>query len=445
MQQRIELNTIKYFMESFSDTPQIKQLQSTQLAQVKSLATDEQLHIENLYICHVTSYFPVDGIIRPRYSFGLSKAQGAEWLNLKPVIESSFSVLRNTIHFSINAIADAHKDHSGWDNDNIIIVDHLPTVKDQIVGGYIEDAFCIGAFKLSSQAALLIHESKREDLNLKSQLKSLPTDIIVIYYQGEKKQALEQYLKSKNSTLVEVINDPIEYSFYGTLNNHYISSQTIMNSINGNFCAHDITPMAQIETMIGKREVNNKPPYLTLLQSKNAANIQDEMNYIGDCLNLTSKCFRLTDSAKYYFEKYKNVITKFISIFRLDISKDKLISSYPFYKEELEFYDYPPDLTKPALYNSTLSSLLSAITKLNFSLYCRTACSTIFDAVYQVPANSDYQEIINTTFLSQIKNFVSVDNLKDNYYIVIGGLNLKEIYTPIYKAITQCEVSSKQL
>ncbi len=316
-----------------------------QLNKIKTnKALTEKTNFNDIYICHQTKYFPTYGVIKPRcYTFidGIpgGTAQHAE------IMRNVFAVSRSTVHFSVNSVLLSH-DSNSFDNQDIVVIDHLMSVKDQIVGGYIEDLFCIGTFKLSSRSVILMPARLRTETYIMHGLASLPNTIKVISYEeGQKQQAVKDYLHSVKSDVCNIEYHPQDERYIGTMKNQYVSSITLLKAINGICCAHAATPMAQLEIMVYKQSASygqvSKPPYLLVLSLLDLASIK---NIVNQYIVVTTNCFKLNTKTTKKLHLYKSAVLEVFESLLISIQDPAPLKELA---EDLKYYDAEPDFTTP--------------------------------------------------------------------------------------------------
>ncbi|MCE5316625.1 MAG: hypothetical protein LLG04_04600 [Parachlamydia sp.] len=245
---------------NFKNIPLIKQLTAVQSTQMGSRTLEPA--IEGIYACHATSFFPNHGIIHPRMTYEISLPSA----KLKSLIEKLFSILRPSVHFTLNSVVSSHKDYPELDKASYVIIDKLNNAKDQIAGGYAEDIFSIGPYKLSDEAVILAPESARDDQETQQKMQTLSKNIQIIYYKGDTQVALTQWLQNqKTNYFYGVMSDPnIPNYFHKLGNDRFISSQSLMETLQKPFCTHDVTPMAQLENYIGAFSISSAAPFLNI-------------------------------------------------------------------------------------------------------------------------------------------------------------------------------------
>ncbi|STX37314.1 hypothetical protein [Legionella feeleii] len=395
----------------------------------------EGMESEKLYICHVTSYFPENGIIYPRATFNLPEMHNLS-TEMAAVATRALSIPRPTVHFAINSIAESHTSHSGFSETPFIIIEKLQEGASQIRGGYIEDLFCIGKFRLSSNAILLLHTSYQSNTAIQDKIKSIPKGIKVIYYAGSPSIALRNFLESQHSaylTLAPVKNRE-EPMFFGTIQNKMVSSLNIIKQINGVLCTHDVTPMAQIEGCF--EGLIPQYPYLYPLRS---LSIDESVSLIKRYVSAMRNSFNVDSDTYRFIASYENALIHLIYLFKdpASASSDNLTGSqWDYYKDLICSYDYKPDLDR-AIDQTTSTTKLSDMTGLFFKPYYRSGSTTIVDAVYIRDGNEEKENV--TKKLSSypqllFKNEICKQKLEDKECIVLAGVNIKETQDEIAKA-----------
>lgn len=96
---------------------------------------NKNLELGDLIAVHLTDTFPEDGILRTRFSYDPS-------------------IIRDTIHFSINGSVGSHM-YGNWDNKRYAILVPLERIKDRIVNYNPVDTFILGDLELSESSWIL--------------------------------------------------------------------------------------------------------------------------------------------------------------------------------------------------------------------------------------------------------------------------------------------------
>jgi hypothetical protein len=202
--------------------------------------------VDKLYLCHVTKFFPKTGVIKPRMI--LKKA--------KEPVASLLSVVRPTVHFTLNYLVQETEEFNLKDR-KFAIIDRYESSQNQMVGGYLEDIFCIGPYKLSKDAAILVPNSLKEDVQLQEEIAKLNGRVkeIIFYDDGTEKAlavAMNAFLADKQAPVFQsVVDDDRKPNLLSKLDKgRFFSSQSFMVSQKKIFCTHDITPMAQLERFL---------------------------------------------------------------------------------------------------------------------------------------------------------------------------------------------------
>lgn len=178
----------KLYTQKFESDDQVQSLISTQTSLVEKNNLRLEQSIKNLYLCHATNFFPNKGMIYPRITSKFNIPSS----NLKMVTEETFAITRPTVHFSINSIVTEHKKYVEENNHRFIVIDKFENALDKICGGYLEDVFCIGPYRLSHKATILAPESCKTTLQEK--IKGMSKKIKITYYSGSEKEGLNQWL-----------------------------------------------------------------------------------------------------------------------------------------------------------------------------------------------------------------------------------------------------------
>ena len=245
------------FISNYSTHPDAKQYLRPQIQTLKNKGFKKETDdFDNLYLVHVTNYFPDNGVIIPR-----GKLTCPEQNPIYKQILDIISILRPTIHFSVGHI------NSNINNYKFIIVDKFNATDHQIVGGYIEDLFTLGHYKLSKSAFILIDTSK-EDLPQK-QIEFLKSRGIQFhYYSQNPEEALENALKERNAKILMVPTpSKSEPKFVCKIKgtHTYITSESLAKHFNIKYTSDDVTPSHTIVNIFSyfATQVMTAKPYIT--------------------------------------------------------------------------------------------------------------------------------------------------------------------------------------
>lgn len=415
---RIDKEQVDSILQDYSRVELVKNLMSQQAINIKHL---KHIGIEKLYLCHATNFFPKNGVIYPRLNFGFSERNAFELgEELSSSISTLFSIVRPTVHFTLNSTATLHKDHSGFGSQPFIIIDPL-MASTQIAGGYIEDMFTFGPYILTNQATILAPKTKRE--HIQESIKTLPNQVKVIYYENYE-ESIKQFFKDKNSDYLNtqgIIQSADEPVFYGKLGKEMVSSSTLLKWINRKFCTHDITYFSQIENMLSGNEVYNQPPFLSILHNPSWA-----IATIDSYLQGIKEHFIFTKEQEIYFDKYKSILMQIASLALKSATTEELINSVSINKDILKSYDHPISLNKMIPIQQG-ALLLSSFSGVKFNAYYRKSSHYgLVDAAYLLPDTRSADDTLSQLRTTFQLNFI-LETHNNKAYIVLKDINLQEI------------------
>ena len=367
----------------------------------------------------MTKFFPLHGEVHSRSKYSTSPLADPR---LKFSLEELFALARPTVHFSVNAVAHPNQNHKKFNNDNFVVIDSLQSSLHQIAGGYIEDLFSIGTFKLSKDAVVLAPKFMENTVELNSKIKTLPAGIKVIYYEGELTSAVENYLKSVGSKYLHIKYDEEVPQFFGTFGSQCVSSKTLLDKMGKLLISHDITPLSGLENIFLTNPTYNIAPYIEALDQFDFADVQSVITAFAKCI---SQCFKLKKAQATFLERHKVVLTSALSLFATSNNLDELSSSVSVESEVLKSYDYETDLDRPVIFENgphrtSLSSLIESVTELSFAAFYRRNCTTVVDLVFQNQAKTELSAKANS-MVKELGEFIipcvlrGVDSLVINY------------------------------
>lgn len=422
-----------YVLGAFEQNENYKKIIHDQYNVIKKqgLSKINEKDLDRLYLCHVTSFFPQEGVIIPRKSYQLSLFE--KYKILEEVVIKAFSTLRPTIHFSINSIAESHKEHGGFDKNSFVILDKIQHAKRHIVGGYIEDLFVIGAYQLSSEATILVPKHYKENPLIQSKIRTLPEGVKISYYDKGIQEAVREWLKVNKAPYLEtkgIADDPDVAVFVGRLGQKYVESAELMKFLGKKFCGHDITPMSRTEILL-QSSVLMKPPYLEVLAT---LSLEETVRLLGQLKQVMLNVFNLNADQKSFLNAYEQTLIKIVTLFSKSPTLKELEKNWEMESELIMNYDAKVNLSKPISYH-TLSLNLSRATGLNFKPYFRTNCQTIVDAACSVSSGNvgNYVDQLNKTF----GNYFSHQSYGKNHYILVRQINERSVSVPLDAQLNQ--------
>lgn len=251
----------------------------------------------------MTKFFPDEGIIHPRVNFEIDDEIDLQE-SMKNIVQTIVSVVRPTVHFSVNSIVAEHRDYVKKEHQRFVVIDKYEKALPHISGGYLEDIFCIGPYKLSNDAVILVPASLSQNREIKEKIRSLNGRVKVIEYQDEDDTlAFERWMQEKKKKMVKPVEKncdiPNLLCFLGDKN--YISSYTLMEKSEKTLCTHDITPTFQLESLLTtKLTFFPEAPFVRI--DKNL--YSDIKNYI----KVSEDAFKLSKKQKVFLQIYEKII-----------------------------------------------------------------------------------------------------------------------------------------
>lgn len=173
-------------IRGFQGLPPIRQLITEQLQGIdpRQIYSREQIAalVAKSRLVHITSHFPVNGRIlaRNRFKFPENRLDP----RLGEIFRHSLSVIRSTVHFAPNGVVPEHKEQLAIAPEQAIAIIQ-PTKQSRILGGYLEDIFCIGSVLLSEDSTIIVPTAFGDHPQTAKQLATLPKTISVIYRDKE--------------------------------------------------------------------------------------------------------------------------------------------------------------------------------------------------------------------------------------------------------------------
>ncbi len=421
----------KSYTSDYFSILQVKDIYTTQTSNALRLGLQETKDYSNLYLIHSTCYFPENGTIKTRLGYELPD----EIAGLKDVIEPIFSILRPTVHFTVNHVVEAHSDYRKKHDNSYIIIEPFNQVADQVVGGYLEDVFSIGTYELTDQATILVPEALQHEPRTKENLANLSNNIKVIFYSGNAAKATNLWLQENHaSKITSFIDDPNMPQFIQKIDSDkYISSKSLMDSLGKNFVSHDLTPTAQIENSIAGRICTNKPPFIELIKQ---SGYRSACNLIKEYTQATRSVYKLTSSQVEFINLYEESILRALTIFNNSVSFDDLSLNFSFDSELIMQFDSKIALDRQ-IDNHQTAHELSEISKLPFVAYYRANCNTVVDAAFRLePHHANHSQIAQILSLMLNLNF-TISKQTKHTYVVLREVNNPVIARSIYNVAHQ--------
>lgn len=374
-------------VKNFSQISMIRQSTETQERQFRKLKpTTNRSLFDSLYLCHRTNYFPVDGILsafmKRSHSY-VNKYASQIAGGMLPEISRLFSTFaRTTVHFTLNSLVQDHAQYKS--SGDFLIIDPIKKGSSQIVGGLVEDLFCIGPYELSDEATVLAPDSLKNDPDFKQKLRTLSKQNQIIYYAGKIEDFFKKWLKENQiPEFIEKNEDPNSYNFFYQVDDkHYIATQTVLAKLGKVFCSHDITPMYQIETYLTPPNLffYATPPFYESLRS---SSYQEKIKVLGKYCSAIEQAFPLSTNQKAFLKSREKVFQMFLKMFYRSSSTQDLIASFILDKECYIAADNRIDLSKK-IDRQTTSQKLAELTGMPFQAYFRNNCETIVDAACKI-------------------------------------------------------------
>lgn len=420
------------FTSNCYNFPSVKQEITKQKNQIRETKRKIDDSITNLYLCHATSYFPDDGVIRPRLNYSIDESSKSP---TAIILEKIFSIMRPTLHFTVNSLVESHEDYYEENKQRFIIIERLQDAGRSILGGTLEDVFCIGHYKLSENAVILTPESSKNKAEVQEKIKKLNGRVEIIYYPGSDDQAFKDYSKEKKIKLMkpcQTDHDTTNY-FHYIGDNFYASSESLMKKLKKIFCEHALTPTAQIEIYINTNTIYHVPPFL---RSSRFESYKEREDLIKNYVSETKKIYKLNAIQKSFMHVYEEAILTGIKMLYDSKTNEDLFNNFKCSEEFLLNYDAQIDLDQK-IEGHDATKALAKLTELNFIAYQRKKCSIVVDAAYFTnlsEVESEKSRMILTT--KYAFNFILEDH-SCGFYIVLKGVHLPEIHKKILKANEQ--------
>ncbi len=404
----------------------------------ESLVTEQELATRayQIYLCHVTSVLPENGIILARVNVPLAllKVPSNNFVRVGQLFQQMMSITRPTVHFAVNGVMSHHSDYRSGveDKDRIVIMERLANVA--ISGGYGEDLFCIGSHKLSNEATVILPYYYLFYKDLQAQLRQWPVSP-VIYYRGGNETvnaAVDRVLREKRiiplhpNRFLREANPDTPFFFLEGDDGKVLSSEVLLRFLRRPLCTHDITAMTQIEDLIVRNGITTKPRFLNVLKSCSPEGLKALVEEYIDSIRET---ISLNEEQKVFLEEYKMTLLSLFKMMRDSGSIEELTQKWNLDRELYQYYDHPIDLSREVP-NQLTAEALKRRFGLDFKAYQRLGCETIADAAYCLPEGVDGGEFTARLQLQQISS--SIQTHQEKQYLVVKGVNLTEVANRIY-------------
>lgn len=334
----------------FSRLPQVGQFISAQSGNPSLRFAPWQVAamIQRSYLVHITGFVPRHGKILARSRFGIpsdgfsSCGQRPSFpSDLVPILEGAMSIVRPTVHFSLNGVAPEHREHRR-EGVEIVVMERAGDVSKEVSGGYLEDIFVLGSHTLAEGSIVIVPDSYKRDRELASQLATLPRTLRVVdRTQGEKiEMAVKRVLAMEgveglSPASVRDSSEPI-FVFTASDSKKALLSTDYMQALKRPMCTHDITPMAQIERMLMGSPVLSGPPFLSSL----LPGYQETQRLIKEYISATSQAFpEMNEHQKDSLRAYESSLLLMLDMFNTSKSISELQRKWSADKARIQEYD----------------------------------------------------------------------------------------------------------
>lgn len=505
-------------LDTFQLLPFIAPVILKQKLIAKKFRAEEHVSFNSLYSIHITEYFPVEGVIYPRFGTacrfntndelekqrkeklkqsvenilrepqmkvaflnpkvlqdlglrpsgdGLSEQLiqkcleiGVEALDLElqEVLYDTYgsnrlipddwdlilSPFRNTVHFALNHMANAHGGHSGWSEDSFVIVDKAVNSAHQFVGGYIEDQFTIGQYRLSKDAVVFVNNAKyKKDTKLQVEVLALPSYITVVFYDGHYRDAVSNWLKESYIPILQCQEylkgasaQDVMYVSHST-HKELFDSEVIDKHFNIRYTDHHITPMSSITGLLYDGRICTQKPFLVnIMEYNNIApdrNIRDEVKVINE---LIKKMFKIPECNQDAFKMQCTAVYKVIDFLTTSKFQVELRSKIQINTSFLKYFDHFPDFSREVK-DHYVTKCMQEYSGIEFKCFYQQSGKTLVDVVFQNDKLSSTQLENLAHKLSSIFNveFFMQEQQEKEKYIVTKHVNKKENGEKIYKSM----------
>ncbi len=415
------------FTENYSELAPVQKWMNVQKLAVTHLK-EADLSLDDLYVCHISNFFPRNGIVLPRSNYEKSEKMPDE---IHSFSKKMFCVMRSTVHFALNSVAEDHKDFKT--DKHFLVIDKFKNCKDQLIAGYAEDIFCIGPYKLSDDAVIILPEFLKESTGVKSQINKLTKKIQIIYHDTNVKIAAKNWFqKNEIPFFMPVSGDADMPNYYHKIGkDQFTSSLHLMKMSNIRFCTHDISPMKQIEILITDSiKIHFLPKFKISFLNSSYEEICNTLRKYSKAL-LVNGLFPLNSNQKYFIKSFEKTVLLALQILHEAKSIELLKSNIERDEELFTHYDSEVDFNRKIEIQVT-TKRLSELTKMPFMAYYRQGCNTIVDAALQVE-NHFVAEKLQETFENRFKTSFTVETHDEIPYVVLKGVNLTGIANCIWK------------
>lgn len=171
-----------------------------------SIPFDEK---EKKVLVHCTNFFPKNKTILSNYDGGKVLRKRISYRGIEKDV--LFLSHRHEVHFTINArVTNTGAGEGNWDNSNFMIIDNYDIHKSEIESLDSSDSWTKGtSVRLSDGAVVMVRIQDKDNLPISANELS---NYNVVYYDGNPKQCLENFLKANEYKIFETdANCPLHY------------------------------------------------------------------------------------------------------------------------------------------------------------------------------------------------------------------------------------------
>lgn len=338
-------------------------------------------------------------------------------------------------------MASAHGSHSGWPEDSFVIVDKTTNSAYQLVGGYIEDQFTIGQYRLSEDAVIFINKDKYDKSpELKTEVNALPASIKVVFYSGNYRDAVSNWLKINNIPVLQCqkyLSSSSEEMMYvsHSENKQLFDSEVVNKSLNLRYLDYHLTPMSSMTGLLYDGRLCTKKPFSVNLKEYNdiAPNrkVTDEIAVVNE---LIKKMFRIPKCNQDAFKMQCTAVYKVIDFLVNSQYQVELLGKFRNNTAFLQYFDHFPDFTREVK-EHYITACMTEYSGIKFQCFYQQSGSTLVDVVFRNDKLSGKHLESFARKLSSVFNVeFFVQEQKAEKYIVTKHVNKKDNGEKIYKS-----------
>lgn len=381
-----------YIFSNFSELAQLKEYERLQMKRVAGRKPKND--IDGLHLVHLTRYFPTDGEIHPRQSLSFEIVESEE----KKALLDCLSITRQTVHFTVNHSVKAHGVYGSFGVPTIAVIAPLSSVKDGVIGGYIEDIIFHGTFTIPAGSTILVSESRKNELS--EAIAMLPYDITVKFFNSKIEDAVRYELLSKGAEYLDlddmVDNKETEILIGKLGKSSYLSSRDLMKLLGRKLCQHQNSPFEIMENIFwicdggvldmkfifNPRDWTLKPPFIQALDD-----CEDSIKRISSVFNRQCETVRkmshVDRRASQFIEEWSDSVKAMMQLLIKHKTKDGFLMDYKKNGELITRFDYHfyCSLKEPTEEKTQVARLLSALTGLNFGSYYSSKRTSAVNAI----------------------------------------------------------------